>query len=432
MNKSELQYFHVLAKPTGAVCNLDCKYCFFLSKEMLYPGSRFRMADELLEEYIRQLMQSQKIPEVTVSWQGGEPTMMGIDFFKRAIELQDKYKSPGMTVMNTMQTNGILINDEWCGFLKENNFLIGLSIDGTKDLHDHYRVDKGGHGTFDKVVSAARLMQKHNVDFNLLTTVHSANADHPLEIYRFFRDELNVKFIQFIPIVERKNDTGFQEGNEVTERSVTAEQWGNFLIAIFDEWVRRDVGEVYVQMFDAALASWYGIQPAMCIFLERCGMAATLEHNGDFYSCDHYVEPNYLLGNIMEKEMTEMIISDKQIKFGNDKYDTLPGYCRNCDVLFACHGECPKNRFINTPDGEPGLNYLCAGYMKFFRHIDEPMKFMVNKLKVNQAPSDIVNYYRETEMKLTDLFSKAERNDPCPCGSGRKFKLCHGKSVTGL
>ena len=221
MNKSELQYFHVLAKPTGAVCNLDCKYCFFLSKEMLYPGSRFRMADELLEEYIRQLMQSQKIPEVTVSWQGGEPTMMGIDFFKRAIELQDKYKSPGMTVMNTMQTNGILINDEWCGFLKENNFLIGLSIDGTKELHDHYRVDKGGHGTFDKVVSAARLMQKHNVDFNLLTTVHSANADHPLEIYRFFRDELNVKFIQFIPIVERKNDTGFQEDNEVTERSVT-------------------------------------------------------------------------------------------------------------------------------------------------------------------------------------------------------------------
>lgn len=366
---------------------------------MLYPGSRFRMADELLEEYIKQLILSHKDNEVTVSWQGGEPTLMGVDFFRRAIDVQNKYKMPGVTVFNTMQTNGILLNDEWCDFFKENNFLIGLSIDGTKELHDFYRVDKGGHGTFDKVVSAARLMQKHNVDFNLLTTVHSANADYPLEIYRFFRDELNVRYIQFIPIVERKNETGFQEGNEVTDRSVTSEQWGNFLIKIFDEWVRRDVGEVYVQMFDAALASWYGVQSSMCIFLERCGMAAALEHNGDFYSCDHFVEPKYLLGNIMEKEMTEMIISEKQIKFGNDKYDLLPGYCRKCDVLFACHGECPKNRFIDTPDGEPGLNYLCSGYMKFFRHIDEPMKFMAQKLKLNQAPSDIVKYLKDKEEK---------------------------------
>lgn len=386
------------------------------------------MADELLEEYIRQLIQSQKVNEVTVSWQGGEPTLMGIDFFRRAIDLQNKFKISGMNVFNTMQTNGILINDEWCEFFKENNFLIGLSIDGTKDLHDFYRVDKGGHGTFDKVVNAARLMQKHNVDFNLLTTVHAANADYPLEIYRFFRDDLGAKFIQFIPIVERKNDTGFQEGNEVTDRSVTSGQWGNFLIKIFDEWVRRDVGEVFIQMFDAALASWYGIQPSMCIFLEKCGMAAALEHNGDFYSCDHFVEPKYLLGNIMEKEMSEMIISDKQIKFGNDKFDTLPQYCRNCDVLFACHGECPKNRFISTPDGEPGLNYLCSGYMNFFRHIDEPMRYMTQKLKLNQAPSDIVKYLNDKEENLKEQFSLAERNDPCPCGSGKKFKQCHGKS----
>lgn len=427
MNKEDIHYFHVLAKPTGAVCNLDCKYCFFLSKEMLYPGSRFRMADELLEEYIKQLILSQKINEVTVSWQGGEPTLMGIDFFKRAIDLQNKYRKPGMRIFNTMQTNGILINDEWCNFFKVNNFLIGLSLDGLKEHHDFYRVDKGGHGTFEKVVIALRLMQKHDVDVNLLTTVHTANADYPLEIYRFFRDELNIKFIQFIPIVERKNDTGFQEGNEVTERSVSSEQWGNFLITIFDEWVRKDVGEVFVQMFDAALASWYEVQPSMCIFLEKCGMAAALEHNGDFYSCDHFVEPKYFLGNIMEKEMTEMIASEKQIKFGNDKFDTLPQYCRKCDVLFACHGECPKNRFINTPDGEPGLNYLCSGYMKFFRHIDDSMKYMVQKLKQNQAPSDIVKYLKQQEEHLIEQYKNAERNDPCPCGSGIKFKNCHGK-----
>lgn len=359
------------------------------------------MADELLEEYIRQLLQSQNLPEVTVSWQGGEPTLMGVDFFKRAIELQNRYKAPGMSVSNTMQTNGILINDKWCRFFRENNFLIGLSIDGTRELHDFYRVDKGGHGTFDKVISAAELMKKHGVDFNILTTVHAANAGYPLEIYRFFRDELKVSFIQFIPIVERKNETGFQEGNEVTQRSVTAEQWGNFLIKIFDEWVRNDVGEMYVQMFDAALASWYGMPPSMCIFLEKCGMAAALEHNGDFYSCDHFVEPKYLLGNILEKEMTEMILSDKQIKFGNDKSDTLPDYCRKCDVLFACHGECPKNRFIRTPEGEDGLNYLCAGYLKFFRHIKEPMEFMVNKLMMDQAPSDIVKYYREKDFTIS-------------------------------
>jgi uncharacterized protein len=428
-NKKLPEYFHVLAKPTGAVCNLDCKYCFFLSKEMLYPGSRFRMADELLEEYIKQLIESQSGPEVSLSWQGGEPTMMGLDFFRRSIKIADKYKRQGTTVSNTMQTNGILIDDDWCEFFKENNFLIGLSIDGTKELHDYYRVDKGGHGTFDKVVKAARLMDKHKVDFNLLTTVHSKNADYPLEVYRFFRDELKAKFIQFIPIVERDNETGYQEGNKVTDRSVTAKQWGNFLITVFDEWVRKDVGEVYVQMFDAALASWYGHPPAMCIFAEKCGTALTMEHNGDLYSCDHFVEPEYLLGNILENNMAELVTSEKQIKFGNDKLDTLPKYCMNCEVRFACNGECPKNRFIQTPEGEPGLNYLCEGYKSFFKHIDLPMKFMVQKLQINQAPSDIVKFYAEEDEKMKELFSKAERNEPCPCGSGAKFKNCHGKNI---
>jgi len=418
------QYFHVLAKPTGAVCNLDCKYCFFLSKEMLYPGSRFRMADALLEEYIKQMIDSQETNEVYISWQGGEPTLMGIDFYKRSIDLLEKYRKPGTSVSHTMQTNGILIDDEWCKFLKENNFLIGLSIDGTKELHDFYRVDKGGHGTFDKVIKAANLMDKHKVDFNLLTTVHAHNADYPLEIYRFFRDEMKAKFIQFIPIVERENDTGFQEGNEVTDRSVNSEKWGNFLIRIFDEWVRHDVGEVYVQMFDAALASWYGVDPAMCIFTEKCGKALALEHNGDLYCCDHFVEPKYLLGNILEDSMSKLVNSEKQIKFGKDKLETLPDYCLKCDVRFACHGECPKNRFINTPNGQPGLNYLCEGYMKFFKHIDYSMKFMVEKLKVDQAPSDIVIHYE----KLDKIYTQAKRNYPCYCSSGKKFKNCHGSA----
>ena len=401
MNNNRPQYFHLLAKPTGATCNLDCKYCYFLSKEMLYPGSRFRMADDLLEEYIKQMIESQRVPEVSIAWQGGEPTLMGLDFFKRSIELEKKYRKPGMTIYNTMQTNGTLLNEEWCQFFKENNFLIGLSIDGTKDLHDFYRVDKGGHGTFDKVIKAARLMQQFEVDFNVLTTVNAHNAEHALEIYRFFRDELKIKYIQFIPIVERDNQTGFQEGNTVTERSVTAKQWGHFLTTIFDEWVRRDVGEVFVQMFDAALASWYGEPTGLCIFSEKCGKALAMEHNGDVYCCDHFVEPKYKLGNILETHMADLVASDKQQKFGNDKFDTLPKYCLGCEVRFACHGECPKNRFIETPDGEPGLNYLCEGYKSFFKHIDLPMKFMAQQLKFNLAPSDIVKLYAEEDEKST-------------------------------
>jgi uncharacterized protein len=383
-------YFHVLAKPTGAICNLDCKYCFFLSKEMLYPGSRFRMADKLLEEYIKQMIQSQKVPEVNISWQGGEPTMMGLDFFKKSIELEKKYQKPGTTILNTIQTNGILINEDWCRFFKENNFLVGLSIDGPKELHDFYRVDKSGHGTFDKVVKAARLMQKFDVDFNLLTTVHAYNANHPLEVYRFFRDELKAKYIQLIPIVERDNETGYQEGKKVTDRSVTAEQWGNFLITIFDEWVKTDVGEVYIQMFDAALASWYGISPSMCIFAEKCGLALTMEHNGDLYSCDHFVEPDFLLGNILKNKMVDLVSSDKQVKFGSDKLDTLPTYCLDCKVRFACHGECPKNRFIKTPGGEEGLNYLCAGYKEFFLHINDTMKIMAGLLRKGRFADEIM------------------------------------------
>jgi len=421
-------YFHVLAKPTGAKCNLDCKYCFFLVKENLYPGSRFRMPDDVQESYIRQVIESQSGPEATIAWQGGEPTMMGLDFFRRSIELEKKYQKPGSTIQNTIQTNGVLLNEEWCEFFRENNFLVGLSLDGPPAMHDTYRVDKGGQPTFDKVMRAARLMQKNHVEFNILTTVHAANADHSLEVYRFLRDEVRTRFVQFIPIVERVNErgeVGNQEGNQVTDRSVKPEQWGGFLISIFEEWVRRDVGRVFVQMFDAALASWVGAPPAMCIFAETCGHAVALEHNGDVYSCDHFVEPKYLLGTIQCKSMAQLVGSEQQVEFGNDKRDTLPRYCRECEVRFACHGECPKNRFLQTPDGEPGLNYLCAGYKTFFNHIDTPMKIMAELLCHNRAPVEIMKSYAEEDAKRAAAYAGAGRNDPCPCGSGRKYKRCH-------
>ncbi len=424
--------YHVLAKPSGAICNLDCAYCFFLSKEELYPGSRFRMSDELLEIYIRQLIESHRAPEVTIAWQGGEPTLMGLEFYRRAVALEKRYQKPGMTIQNTMQTNGILLTDEWCEFFREQQFLIGLSLDGPPAMHDAYRKDKGGHPTSEKVLRAAHLLRQHRVEFNILTTVNAANADHPLEVYRFLRDDVGAQFIQLIPIVERINAngrTGYQEGVTVTERSVTAEQWGRFLITIFDEWVRRDVGTVFMQMFDAALASWVGVPPALCIFAETCGNALALEHNGDLYSCDHFVQPGYLLGNIQRERMIDLVSSAQQRHFGIAKRDTLPRYCRECEVLFACHGECPKNRFIETPDGEPGLNYLCSGYKTFFTHIDRPMRTMAEMLRRNRAPSEVMVLLASEEAHLQRAFAQARRNEPCPCGSGRKFKRCHGQGA---
>jgi uncharacterized protein len=420
--------FHVLAKPTGATCNLDCAYCFFLSKELLYPGSKFRMPNDLLDAYIRQLIESQRAPEVTIAWQGGEPTLMGLAFFRRAVEYAEKYRKPGTVIAHTLQTNGTLLDDEWCAFFREHRFLIGLSLDGPREMHDTYRVDKGGKPTFDKVVRAARLLQHHQVDVNILTTVNTANADHPLEVYRFLRDEVGAQFIQLIPIVERINANGLtllQEGDTVTERSVTATQWGSFLITIFDEWVRRDVGRVFVQMFDAALAAWAGEPPGLCIFAETCGNALAIEHNGDLYSCDHFVEPKHLLGNIKQLPMLDMVASDQQRAFGMAKRDTLPRYCRECEVRFACHGECPKNRFIRTPDGEPGLNYLCAGYKAFFTHVDQPMKIMAQLLRRNRAPAEIMAILQARDAHLHTALAAAGRNDPCPCGSGRKVKHCH-------
>ena len=425
---------HVLAKPTGAICNLDCSYCFFLDKELLYPGSRFRMGDELLETYIRQLIESHRTDRVTVAWQGGEPTLRGLDFFRRAIEYQEKYKRPGMTFENTMQTNGTLLDDEWCEFLRENGFLIGISIDGPRELHDGYRVDKKGRGTFDNVMRGLRLLQKHGVEYNVLTTVNRSNADHPLEVYRFLRDEARTD-LQFIPIVERLNDDGTtlrQQGATVSERSVEPEQFGRFLIAIYDEWVRKDVGKVFVQTFEASLRNWLGMKSSgMCFFDATCGHGPAIEHNGDLYSCDHFVEPDYLLGNIEQEHMLDLVGSDFQHKFGQDKRDTLPKYCRECDVRFACHGECPKNRFTTTPDGEPGLNYLCAGYKAFFHHVDRPMKIMIDLVQKGLPGTGVMQVLAGQDARQAVAFAGTGRNEPCPCGSGRKFKKCHGGGEGG-
>lgn len=400
--------FHLLSKPTGAICNLGCKYCFFLSKEALYPGSKFQMDEAMLERYIQQLFESSAGPEVNVAWQGGEPTLMGLDFYKRSVELANKHRKPHQSVLHTIQTNGTQLDDEWCQFFKRNNYLVGLSIDGPKTMHDAYRVTKGGQGTFDEVIRAWRLLKRHGVDTNILCTIHAANQDHGLEVYRFFRDELKAEHIQFIPIVERATaetlaiaDKGWEErpgakrplytqsGTLVTERSVNSDKFGQFLIDVFDEWVKTDVGRVFVRTFDTALGSWLG-QHNICIASPTCGAALALEHNGDVYSCDHYVEPEYLLGNIQDKPLGEMVASPKQRKFGRDKFTSLPNYCKQCPVLFACYGECPRNRFIKTPDGQDGLNYLCTGYKAFYQHIDTAMKTMAKLLREGHFADEIM------------------------------------------
>lgn len=405
--------FHLLSKPTGAVCNLDCKYCFFLSKDALYPGKHEFMTHEMLEEYIKQILKAHKTPEVAISWQGGEPMLMGIDFFKKSIEYVKKHKRHDQKISHTMQTNGTLINNEWAKFFKRNNYLIGLSVDGPKELHDKYRVNKGGSGSFDQVMRGWEFLRKHNVDFNILCTLHSGNADYPKEVYTFFRDELKAEFIQFIPIIERATpetieiaNLGWserpggdrllyvQQGNLVTERSVKPEQYGKFLIGVFEEWVRRDVGKIYVQMFDVTLGTHFR-QYSLCIHSPVCGTALAMEYNGDMYSCDHFVEPDYMIGNIKDTPMIELVASEKQKKFGQDKLDTLPRYCRECDVRYACNGGCPKDRFYSTPYGEPGLNYLCAGYKLFFKHTEKPMSIMAEMINRGGYADEIMRLYKD-------------------------------------
>ncbi len=412
--------FHVMAKPTGARCNLRCDYCFFLEKSELYPGSDFRMTDEVMESFVRQTIAAQQVPFVTLAWQGGEPTLMGLDFFRRALETERDALPDGWAVERTIQTNGTLLDDEWAAFLAQNEILVGLSLDGPRDLHDAYRHDGTGHSVFDRVEAAARLLQKHGAEFNVLCTINAANASRPLDVYRYFRDELGARYLQFIPIVEVATPPADGLAGTVTERSVPPLAYGEFLSAIFDEWVRNDVGEMFVQFFDGVLAAYLRGYSSLCVLRPTCGEGVALEHNGDVYSCDHFVDEPYLLGNIMETPLGELVRSDKQQAFGEAKRDTLPGYCRECEFLFACNGECPKNRIALTPGGEPGLNYLCEGLKHFFAHTDRHMKAMAALLREGRSADQIM-------VILAEEAARTGRNDPCPCGSGNKYKACCGR-----
>lgn len=426
--------FHVIAKPIGPICNMDCKYCFYLEKENLYPGKKnWSMSDSVLESFIRQYIQTQSVPQINFTWQGGEPTLLGVEFFKKAVQLQKKY-SDGRTINNSLQTNGVLLDNEWCGLFKENNFLIGLSIDGPEELHDHYRVFKGNQPSFKKVMNGLELLKKHNVEFNTLTCVNRVNSYEPLAVYNFLKS-IGSTFLQLIPIVERKTVTTgktklelvspeFSGEAEVTDWSVEPEQYGRFLTSIFDEWVRKDVGNIFVQMFEVSLESWFGKPQSLCVFRETCGTAMAVEHNGDLYSCDHYVYPENKLGNIIETGISSLVDSPQEFQFGMNKRNLLPRYCLECEVRFACNGECPKHRFQRTPEGEEGLNYLCAGYKLFFNHVAPYMRYMANELKQHRSPTTVMKWSMEKDSGFPN--HDIGRNDDCPCGSGKKYKKCCG------
>ena len=388
---------YVMLKPAGSLCNLACKYCYYLEKQKLYPLDKSKViSDALLEEFIKQYIEAQTMPQVLFTWHGGETLMRPISFYKHALELQKRY-AYGRQIDNCIQTNGTMLTDEWCEFFKENNFLVGVSIDGPQEFHDEYRRTRSGKPSWHEVMRGIRLLQKHGVEWNALAVINDFNADYPKEFYHFFKD-LGCRYIQFTPVVERivkRADgltlaPGMQEGGEVTDFSVTPEQWGNFLCTLYDEWVKQDVGEIFIQLFDATLANWAGVPPGVCSMSGECGHAAVMEFNGDVYSCDHFVYPEYRLGNIRQQTLTGLMYSDRQRNFGKLKTGTLTRQCRECRFLFACHGECPKNRFVRDVYGNPGHNYLCAGYRKFFEHVAADMDFMKAELDAQRPPSNIM------------------------------------------
>lgn len=431
--------FHVMLKPAGPSCNLNCTYCYYLEKKNLFPaGSPMRMSDELLENYTKQFIEAHEVPVVTFTWQGGEPTLMGIDFFRKAVDYQKKYGS-GKKIENAFQTNGTRLNDDWCKLLKENNMLVGISIDGEEHNHDMYRKTESGGPSFKRAMKGIELLHRHNVEFNTLSCVNSYNVHYATETYRFLK-KIGSGFIQFLPVVERVANPAENHGMELasplslagtsaTEWSVGAKDFGKFLITIFDEWVRNDVAKYFVQIFDSTLANYVGEMPGICVFAETCGDALVMEHNGDVFTCDHFVFPEYRLGNIKDKQLIDMVRSQRQFDFGIDKRNKLPRYCLQCDVRYACHGECPKHRFAMTPDGKPGLNWLCEGYKDFFHHAEPYMDFMARELKSKRAPANVMQWIRNRENQVIRQ-STPERNDPCPCGSGKKFKnCCSGKPL---
>lgn len=394
---------YIMTKAAGSSCNLACKYCYYLEKNNLYKDiqadNRFVLTDELLEKFIRMYIESQTTPQIQFCWHGGESLMRPISFYRKVVELQKKY-SQGRIIDNALQTNGTLLDDEWCRFFKDNNWLVGVSIDGPQEFHDEYRKTKAGAPSFRKVMHGIELLRKHGVEWNALAVVNDFNGDYPLEFYHFFK-EMECRYIQFTPIVERiipRKDGRYlaspMDGRDVplADFSVSPEQWGDFLCAIFDEWVRNDVGRHFIQIFDATLANWIGEQPGVCSMAKTCGHAGVMEYNGDVYSCDHFVFPEYKLGNIRTNTLIEMMYGDRQQKFGNDKFEKLPTQCRMCKYLFACNGECPKNRFAITVDGEPGLNYLCVGYHRYFEHVAPYMDFMADELKNRRSPANVMNH----------------------------------------
>lgn len=397
---------YIMTKPVGAICNLACDYCYYLEKSKLYQESpKHIMSDELLEKFIKEYIESQTMPQVLFTWHGGETLMRPLSFYQKAMELQRKY-ARGRTIDNCIQTNGTLLNDEWCRFFHDNNWLVGVSIDGPQEFHDEYRKNKQGKPSFMKVMQGINLLNKHRVEWNALAVVNDFNADYPLDFYHFFK-EIGCRYIQFTPIVERifRHDDGrhlaaVEEGDneKLADFSVTPEQWGNFLCTIFDEWVKNDVGEYFIQLFDATLANWVSEQPGVCSLAKTCGHAGVMEFNGDVYSCDHFVFPQYKLGNIYSKTLVEMMYSDKQQQFGRNKFDSLPSQCKECQYLFACNGECPKNRFCKTASGEPGLNYLCKGYYQYFDHVAPYMDFMKKELLAERAPANIMEAIRKGEL----------------------------------
>ena len=364
---------YVMLKPIGSRCNLACNYCYYLEKGKLYSGQA-SLSEELLETFIHQYIEAQTMPEVLFTWHGGEPLLQPLSFYRKALELQQRY-ARGRQIDNCLQTNGTLLTDEWCEFLRENRFLVGISIDGPQTYHDAYRCR-----SFEKVMRGIRLLQKHHVEWNAMATVNHLNADDPVGFYRFFK-EIGCQYLQFTPVVEPS----------LCDTSVTPEQWGRFICGVYDEWVKADVGQIFVQLFDATLANWAGEPPGICSMSPTCGRAAVMEANGDVYSCDHFVFPEYRLGNIRQQSLTEMLYGDRQQQFGRSKRTSLPRQCRECRFLFACHGECPKNRFVKDKYGEPGLNYLCKGYQQFFAHVASDMDFMKAELDAGRSPANLMN-----------------------------------------
>lgn len=391
---------YIMTKPAGSSCNLACKYCYYLEKKNLYKEAdrRFVMSDDMLERFIKMYIESQSMPQILFSWHGGETLMRPLSFYKKVIELQKRY-GQGLVIDNSIQTNGTLLTDEWCRFFKDNNWLVGVSVDGPQEFHDEYRRNNMGAPSFHKVMRGINLLKKHGVEWNALAVVNDFNADYPLDFYNFFK-EIECRYIQFTPIVERiiRHNDGRNLASPadapdapLADFSVSPEQWGEFLCTIFDEWVKKDVGQYFIQLFDSTLANWAGVQPGVCTMARTCGHAGVMEYNGDVYSCDHFVFPEYKLGNIREKTLVEMMYSERQQQFGADKYDRLPRQCKECRYLFACNGECPKNRFAVTADGEPGLNYLCKGYHRFFEHVAPYMDFMKNELDHQRSPANVMN-----------------------------------------